>query len=287
MSETRHHRQIARHVRAAGSSFYWAMRLQEKNKRQALFAVYAYCRTLDDIADGPLTQQEKTDALSRWRNLVTSLYSDTEEIKADSDEDLVHALRHTIEVFELPKEPLLALIRGMETDINAPLSAPAWLDLMAYCDDVASAVGELCLAVWGWRGADANAFAQTTGRALQLTNILRDVWADAEVGRLYLPREALDAAGISSSVPNEVIAQPQLPDACRWVSDKAARLYEEIHGAWPKPFPRTLRAAHVMVTVYRKLFDKIVVNDWSRQEKISLGTATKVTSVASALLRHP
>ncbi len=287
MSYERHHDQVARQVRAAGSSFYWAMRLQDQNRRRALFAIYAYCRALDDIADGPLPASAKREALEQWRKRIAAVYSRSGDERTELSDPLVHALKDAVSHFALPKDPLLALIRGMETDVSAPLNAPSWPELLAYCDDVAGAVGDLCLAVWGWRGTEAAAFAQTTGRALQLTNILRDVWADAALGRLYLPEDVLETAGITASTPDAVVEHANLPQACRLVADIAAQGYEDIKASWPRPFPRTLRSAHVMVSVYQKLFDKIVAHDWKTRARISLGPAEKLTSAMVALLSHP
>jgi squalene synthase HpnD len=287
MSQQDQHDYVARQVRAAGSSFYWAMRLQNPDHRRALFAIYAYCRALDDIADGPMSRDQKRAALKVWRDTVTSAYSAPDLEPQRVDEPLVWALKDTITRHALPREPFLALIRGMETDVEAQVIAPTWPELLAYCDDVAGAVGELCLATWGWRGGEATSFAQTTGRALQLTNILRDVWDDAAHGRLYLPQEALSDAGVDVTAPGTVVRHANLHLACEIVADTAAEFYTSVNKNWPQPLPRELRAARVMVNVYQKLFRKIRARGWSEPKRISLSPFAKMTTALATVLSRP
>ncbi|MBT4739012.1 MAG: squalene/phytoene synthase family protein, partial [Rhodospirillaceae bacterium] len=208
MTQSTMHTAIAQQVRSAKSSFYWAMRLQDRPRREALFVLYAFAHTIDDIADGPGSIAEKKVAIEIWR----SWFSNGGDIAGS--ETLSTGLAEVIERFELPNGPFLALIDGMEADINGPIIAPSWADLEVYCGQVAGAVGELCVAIWGWRGDAAKAFATATGEALQLTNIMRDISEDARIGRLYIPEEALNLANIESRDPLAVITDQNFGDAC-------------------------------------------------------------------------
>jgi phytoene/squalene synthetase len=252
------HAAIARQVRAARSSFYWPMQLQSKPQREALFAIYAYARTLDDIADGHGSVVEKLQKLSQWREHISDCFSGKTGASG-SDQPLILGLTEIIQKFTLPQAPFLALITGMETDVNGPVVAPLWSELEQYCAQVAGAVGELCLCVWGWRGTDASAFATATGEALQLTNILRDVEEDAANSRLYLPREALTQAGIKSCAPLIVVNDPGFRHACEPVISRAKQRFSEAQALWPEKAEKSLRPAWIMLRLYEALFNKILI----------------------------
>lgn len=250
------HKAVARHVRASRTSFYWPMLLQPRPQRRALFAVYDYCRTLDDIADNPSPLAEKQKALNLWRERVAcGLGTPQSGLK---DTPLQAALADVVKTFNLPTAPFLALIEGMEADINGPIIAPPWTALETYCSQVAGAVGDLCLNVWGWCGEDANTFAKATGEALQLTNILRDVKDDALNGRLYLPSEALAAAGLSGQSPLDVVNSIELPAALQPVIERARQRFDEARALWPSNAPSSLRPAWVMLALYQALLRKVI-----------------------------
>lgn len=249
------HKTVAQQVRAARTSFYWPMLLQSRAQRRALFAIYDYCRTLDDIADDPGPTPQKHKALDLWRERVTRGLAAPRSGLAETP--LQVALADVVATFDLPTTPFLALIDGMEADINGPLIAPPWTALETYCAQVAGAVGDLCLAVWGWRGEQANAFAKATGEALQLTNILRDVNDDALNGRLYLPREALAAAGLSEQSPIDVFNSAELSAALQPVFERAQQRFDEARALWPKTAPSSLRPAWVMLALYHALYRKV------------------------------
>ncbi|MBX7200283.1 MAG: squalene/phytoene synthase family protein, partial [Rhodospirillaceae bacterium] len=172
-------------VQAAGSSFYWAMRFLPQAKREALFAIYAFCREVDDIADGDATRPEKIVALDAWRQKVEALY------QGKASDAISRALTQAVATHGLRKKDFIAVIQGMEMDARGPIVAPSLDELDLYCDCVAAAVGRLCVPVFGEATPAGERVANRLGRALQLTNILRDVEEDAGIGRLYLPAELL------------------------------------------------------------------------------------------------
>ncbi len=150
----------------------------------------------------------------------------------------LRALARTAHDFSLRKEDFLAVIDGMDMDAAADIRAPDWATLDLYCDRVASAVGRLSVRVFGMNELDGIALAHHLGRALQLTNILRDVDEDAEIGRLYLPREALRDAGIISADPMTVLTNPMLGEACRRGDGARTRAFppgRRHHGAQSAP----------------------------------------------------
>jgi phytoene synthase len=164
-------------VEGAGTSFFWGMRILPPAKREACFAVYAFCREVDDIADGDAPQTEKRAELAAWRAEIERLYADA------PTRPVTRVLLPAIADYGLEREAFLALIDGMEMDANGPIRAPSWEELLLYCSRVAGAVGRLCVRIFGVPGSDGRALAESLGRALQLTNILRDLAEDASICR--------------------------------------------------------------------------------------------------------
>jgi len=168
--------------KVSGSSFYAGMRILPKAERSAMFAIYGFCRAVDDIVDEPGGEPaERKVELDAWR-------SDVEHLYAGEAPGKMGFLAADIRRFGLAKADFLAVIDGMQMDLDQDIRAPdaAMLDL--YCDRVASAVGRLSVKVFGMDEAPGLELAHHLGRALQLTNILRDLDEDASIGRLYLPR---------------------------------------------------------------------------------------------------
>ena len=159
-----------------------------------MYEIYSFCRDVDDIADNDGPRDVRLAQLQRWRHDVDAVY-------AGAAPPQLHALAEAIRTFDLSRDDFRAVIDGMEMDVIAPIRAPDWATLDLYCDRVASAVGRLCVRVFKMDEAQGKALAHHLGRALQLTNILRDIDEDAGIGRLYLPQEALSAAGITSTEP--------------------------------------------------------------------------------------
>ncbi|MEQ8736547.1 MAG: squalene/phytoene synthase family protein [Rhodospirillaceae bacterium] len=278
------HAEIAKRVRTARSSFYWPMLLQSKSRRQALFALYAYSKALDDIADGCLSKTAKLSALDEWRMVVEKSFSKDQDELPKKD-PLVLGLMDVIQRCHLSKDSLIALIDGMEADANGPIVAPTWAELTAYADQVATAVGVLCLQIWGWRGPESAAFAHATGQALQLTNILRDLEEDAENGRLYVPNEALVAAGITERKPMDVIRHPSFPKACSLIAARIQNHFATAKKLWSHNPPKSARPAWIMLRSYEALFDKILRYGLGRQgARIRLTRIQKVTTLCRAYL---
>ncbi len=205
---------------ASGSSFYAAMRILPRAQREAMFQIYSFCRQVDDIADSDGPRPERLAALQQWRDDVDALYQGRppERLK-----DYVSSVK----TFGLKREDFLAIIDGMEMDVPQDIRAPDMATLDLYCDRVASAVGRLSVRVFGLPEQDGILLAHHLGRALQLTNILRDIDEDAGLGRLYLPREGLLHAGITGDDPAKVIAERTLPKVCLPLVERAKSHFEQ------------------------------------------------------------
>ena len=234
--------------RAGGSSFYMAMRILPRAQREAMFEIYGFCRLVDDIADSDAPRAERSADLARWRSDIEALY-------AGRTPPRLAGLARAVKEFVLDKADFLAVIDGMEMDAVESIRAPDWQKLDLYCDRVASAVGRLSVRVFGMGREEGIALAHHLGRALQLTNILRDVDEDAGLGRLYLPAEALTAAGIVSRDPQSAIASPGLAVACTPVVERARRHFVEAEAIMARAPRRTVRAPRIMGVVYREILE--------------------------------
>jgi phytoene synthase len=242
---------------AASSSFYTALRILPRAEREAMFQVYAFCRAVDDIADEGGSTPERLAGLERWRHEINELYH---RHRAGL---LVRPLAPAIAEFNLQRQDFLAVIDGMEMDVRRTITAPDWAELDLYCDRVASAVGRLSVRIFGVEEKAGLALSHHLGRALQLTNILRDLDEDAAMGRLYLPAEALDAAGIAEREPAKVLAQPALADVCATLVGRARQHFAEAERIMATQPRATVRSPRVMATVYGSILDRLEARGWA------------------------
>jgi len=262
---------------ASGSSFYAAMRLLPPAERAAMFAIYAFCRVVDDVADEPgPTPDERRAELDRWRADVGGLF-------AGSPVPRIAYLAEHVRRFGLKQADFLAIVDGMEMDVGEPVVAPDYATLDLYCDRVASAVGRLSVKIFGMPDSAGETLAFHLGRALQLTNILRDLDEDAEMGRLYLPAEALQAAGISTRDPKAVIDDPRIDAACRWVAAKAHEQYASADAVLKARPAGRIRSPRLMREVYQQILRETETVGWAPpRRRVSLGKARLLWIV----LRH-
>ena len=242
--------------RASGSSFYTAMRILPKAQRDAMFALYGFCRQVDDVADSPEPQDRRFAELAAWRVDIKALYCGSPTART---RDLAKAVRD----YDLDQADFLAVIDGMEMDVAADIRAPAWPELDLYCDRVASAVGRLSVKIFGLETKPGPQLAHHLGRALQLTNILRDLDEDAEVGPLYLPQEALVEAGIESNDPSVVLASPRLDRACAQIIDAARNHFDKADEIMSFASRRTVRAPRIMGEVYRLMLESMATRGFA------------------------
>jgi phytoene synthase len=251
--------------RASGSSFYAAMRIMPREQREAMFEIYSFCRAVDDIADEEGDRNQRLAQLQRWRHDIDAVY-------AGSAPPSLRGLARAIRTFGLEREDFHDVIDGMEMDVTSTIRAPDFATLDVYCDRVASAVGRLSVRVFGMEHDAGLALAHHLGRALQLTNILRDLDEDAAIGRLYLPREALRDAGIATNNPVDVLANPALGDACAPVVARAERHFAEAEKIMARSPRRTVKTPRIMAAAYRPMLARMVARGWQPpRTRVSLG----------------
>ncbi|MDK3021062.1 presqualene diphosphate synthase HpnD [Cupriavidus taiwanensis] len=240
---------------SAGSSFHAALRILPAAQRQAMFEIYAFCRAVDDIADGSAPHAERLAALDAWRRDIGACY-------AGNPPAPLQPLCAQIRAFDLQQADFLAVIDGMTMDVVQDIRAPDAATLDLYCDRVASAVGRLAVRVFGLEADCGVALAHHLGRALQLTNILRDIDEDAAIGRLYLPAEALAAAGIAIATPAAVAAHPALGQACAAVAREAQAHYEQAWAIMARCPARQVRSPRIMAEVYHRILARLCAQGW-------------------------
>lgn len=232
------------------------MRLLPAPRREAMYALYGFCRELDDIANGKASRSLKQTRLLNWRSEIAHLY------EGRPRNVLTCGLNEAIHRYSLRCDDFLAIIDGVEMDARTDIHAPSFEQLDRYCECVAVAVGRLSVRIFGEETPAGERVAAELGRAFQLTTILRDLAEDARRHRLYLPRELLHAHGIFATTPSWVLAQPALPEICRDLAMLAERHYAaaaEAIAACPR---WTMRPAAVMLGINRALLHELLVRGW-------------------------
>lgn len=266
-------------AQVSGSSFYAGMRVLPKAEREAMYAIYAFCRAVDDIADDEEgSRAGRALALDAWRSDIESLYADGAPGRAV-------LVASAVERFGLAKADFLAVIDGMAMDVAGDIRWPPLAMLDLYCDRVASAVGRLSVRIFGMEETAGIELAFHLGRALQLTNILRDIDEDAAIGRVYLPAEPLLAAGIVFTTPIEVVADPRIEMACREIASLAHRHYASANAILAERPQGHLIAPRLMSAIYAKILLRMEVVGWQApRERVRVNKAALILTVVKLSL---
>jgi phytoene synthase len=260
-------RHCAQITRSQAANFYYGMRLLPACKRDALFAIYAFARRVDDIGDGTLPVERKRALLDEA----------AESLNGSPDGDLVLvALREAERSFAIPRQAFVDLIDGVRMDVDGT-SYQHFDELVVYCRRVAGSIGRLCVAVFGSDDPRAGELADDLGVALQLTNILRDVREDAAHGRTYLPAEDLERFGTPS--PESIAALVAFEGA------RAREWYARGLQLTAMLDRRSAACVLAMSGIYRRLLDRIESDPAAiLRGRVALGPWTKVAVAARSLL---
>jgi presqualene diphosphate synthase len=255
------------HVRAvvkrSGTSFGPGMAILSRPQREAMYAIYAFCREVDDIADdGDAAPADRMVRLQLWRDEIEALFAGSPTWLTTL------ALLQPVERFALPKQEFIAMIEGMEMDAREIMLAPDRAGLAAYTRRVAGSVGVLSMRVFGPSDERALEFALKLGDAFQLTNILRDVAEDAERGRLYIPSDYLSVYELPvPATPAElpaVLGHPGLGNACRDLALEAEKLFAECRNLLEGMDRKAVRPALVMWRIYESYLIALQERGWQR-----------------------
>jgi phytoene synthase len=269
-------RLAARLTRKSRSNFYYAFLTLPRRRRDALYAVYAFCRTVDDIADlgderGVDRAAQRTE-LERWRRDVARCY----EPGGRPEHPIAVGLARAVREFAIPREALLAIIDGVEMDLDQVRYETAE-DLYPYCYRVASAVGLCCIEIFGYTDPRAREYAVNLGTALQLTNIMRDVGADARAGRVYVPQEDLRKFGVTAEDLRAGRYSDEFVSLMRHQAARARQFYRAARDAFPTADARSLVAAEIMGRIYRALLDEIEARGFRVfEERVTVPTGRKL-----------
>lgn len=271
---------IKRIVKSSGSSFFWGMNILKPNRKRAMFAVYAFCRTVDDIADSELSFEQKSLHLNNWIKKIEKIY------QGFSDDSLSRELKFSIEKYNLIKNDFLEIIDGMRIDAKKKVIYPTKKFLEDYCDKVAGAVGCLSIDIFGVENKYAGRnYAKYLGRALQLTNIIRDINEDNNRGRCYIYKEALTKNNIKMK-PNELMKSEKLEIVRGEVFQLAEKYYFLADNEATKIDKRYIVASEIMKKMYFRLFQKLKKKKWNYKKRVTLSFYDKFFIIFSVLLRR-
>ncbi len=270
---------VSRLTRRSHSSFFYAFLCLPRRQREAIYAVYAFCRIVDDAVDLGRDREEQRHELRRWREEIARVYNGVPEHPA------AQRLQQAIRTFPIPRAALLEIIAGVEMDLERA-AYETFDDLYPYCYRVASAVGLCCIEIFGYVDPRAREYAVNLGIALQLTNILRDVQADARAGRVYVPQEDLRRFGVTAE---DLVAgryTPRFVELMAWEAARARRYYERAWAALPAADARRLFAAEIMGRTYFALLRAIEARRFQVfGERVALPTYRRAGIALSCWLR--
>ncbi|OGK83185.1 MAG: squalene synthase HpnD [Candidatus Rokubacteria bacterium GWC2_70_24] len=234
---------VSRLTRKSRSNFFYAFLLLPRAQREAIFAVYAFCRIVDDTVDVGQDRPAQRQELRRWRGEIGRVFEGRPEHPA------AQRLQQAIRAFPIPRSALEDIIDGVEMDLDHP-TYETFEALYPYCYRVASAVGLCAIAIFGHADPRAREYAVNLGIALQLTNILRDVQQDARMGRVYLPQEDLSRFGVTADELRDGRYTPGFVELMTWEAARARDFYGRAWQAFPETDRRTLFAAEIMGRTY-------------------------------------
>ncbi|MGA9772583.1 MAG: presqualene diphosphate synthase HpnD [Blastocatellia bacterium] len=237
-------------ARATGSNFYYSFLLLPKNKRKAIQDVYAFCRVLDDIVDEDQSGRDPYAELQYWRDEVEACY------QGSPTSEFGERLLESIEEFELPMQPFLDLIDGMEMDLKWH-SYQTFADLREYCYRAASTVGLISIEIFGYESARTREYAVNLGLALQLTNVLRDLREDISRGRIYIPLDDLERFGYSENDLRAYRYNAPFIELMKFEYARARSYFDKAAASLPEQDRPAMFAAEIMGAIYRELLDQL------------------------------
>jgi phytoene synthase len=257
-------------TRKSRSNFYYSFLFLSKEKREAMYAVYAFCRSVDDVADGSAPLREKQTLLDEWRRELDRCYD------GNPQHPITVQLARSIRRFPIPKEHFEELITGVEMDLIHS-RYPTFHELYEYCYRVAGVVGLMCIEIFGYRNPKAKDYAVNLGLALQLTNIIRDLKVDAERGRIYLPQDELARFGYHEDELLRGAYTPAFFELIRFAGSRARQYFHSARQLLAAEDRRSLFAAEIMGTIYYRLLDTIEASGYRVFDRtITLPTSHKL-----------
>jgi 15-cis-phytoene synthase len=268
-------------VARSRSNFYYSFIVLPPEKRRAFCAVYAFMRHCDDISDGDSSAQSKTEMLRDWRSKLDAAYSGNFR-----QNTILPAFHDTVNHFSIPEEYFHWIIDGAEMDLTV-VQYETFSDLYQYCFNVASAVGLVCLQIFGFQDPNAKKYAEQCGIAFQLTNILRDVKEDAELGRIYLPIEDLRKFDYSLEELRQGIVDQRFRNLMRFEADRAREYYSAARKLIPLIQNDSKPALWAMIQIYERILNRIEQRQFDVfRSRVRLAFAEKASIALKAVARR-
>jgi phytoene synthase len=235
------------------TNFYYAFVFLPPEKRLAIEAVYAFARRGDDVADSGLAPTNAAAALDQYRQALDACYAqDASQLDAPE----LRALANAIERFKIPRQPFEDLILGLEMDLTGA-HYETFEELSLYCYRVASTIGLICIEIFEYQNPRTRDYAVNLGKALQMVNILRDIQADAQRGRVYLPQEDLDRFGVR---PADLLAgtyNDPFIELMQFECDRAVDFFKQARKLLAPEDRRSMKAAEIMASIYWGILKRI------------------------------
>lgn len=257
-------------VAESGSNLTAAFKILDPERRAAINALYAFCREVDDVVDECSEPQLAAIKLSWWKTEIDRLF------QGQAQHPVSKALAARMKDYGLPQESFQEIIAGVEMDLTQNRYA-SWSDLDLYCDRVAGAVGLLSARIFGTVSPATLDYAITLGRALQYTNIIRDVGDDARKGRIYLPAEAMQQAGLDAGSILRFEHSPALSQLLHDMAGRAHQLYDKAIATLPAAERRAQRPGLMMAAIYRDLLRLLESESFQiMHQRISVAPARKL-----------
>ncbi len=279
MSDVEDQKKINQIVRASGTSFYWGMKLLSRDRKRAMFAIYAFCRTVDDIADNDQKKKIKLSQLKDWKYKINKLYNN---LPSDS---ITRELLKSKNKFGLKKEDFLSIVEGMQMDIVEEIIYPSKKKIELYCNRVAGAVGCLSMNIFGIESDLGRSYAKILGKAFQFTNILRDLKEDSLRNRCYIPLDIIKKFKKEKKSPKELIQSSDIELVNKEMIKITQKYYNDAEKISTRFEQKDLRAAILMKEFYYNIFKKLTANNKNLKKKIKLSKIEKLIIIIKYLIR--
>ena len=246
------------------------MKILEKEKKNAMFAIYAFCKKTDSIADSFELKSIKKKKIKELRIEIEEIYNNK------LNNNFRKTLKYYIDKYKLNKKYFLDIIKGVEMDINDIMICPSKKIFNLYCYRVAGAVGLISLKIFGCYNKKSKSFGLYLANALQITNILRDIKEDKSMGRMYIPRDILDKNGIKTNKIILILKNKKFPDACKNLSKFADLNFNNADKVLKSCSKKKLKSAILMMDTYKLLLKKLKKENWQNlDKKITLTSVEK------------
>tara|TARA_Y100001954_G_scaffold111040_1_gene120366 strand:+ start:32 stop:874 length:843 start_codon:yes stop_codon:yes gene_type:complete len=271
---------IEKNVRKSGTSFFWGMKRLPKEQKRAMFALYAFCREVDDIADEKnLKKINKLNQISEWEKKINSIFKER-KFKDSLSKELSEAVKR----FDLSKSDFISIIKGMKMDINEDIKFPSKKKFELYCDRVAVAVGYISINIFGIRSSEGKNYAFNLGRAFQITNIVRDFKEDANRSRCYVPINYLKKYKLKKNL-KDVCESSKLNLILQDLLEEANSYFSKSNKISLKLDSNKIKASETMKLFYETIHQKMYKKKINLDKKIKLNFFEKLKIFIKIILR--